>query len=186
MKSLCDSILLLGRPRLNRVAAPVHRLGDPDFNKEADLLVRTLEAFRSEHGFGRAIAAPQIGIPKRFIALSLGEGPFVMINPEITWRSEDTFTMWDDCMCFPFFLVRLRRHLSVSVRWEKSDGALEEWDRLDQARSELLQHEIDHLDGILATDRQEGAGALVSRAAYEANREVFDRQVDYHIPALEK
>ena len=54
-------------------------------------------------------------------------------------------------------------------------------ERLDTATAELLQHEIDHLDGILATDRAVDPTAIVARDVYEKNREFFDAQVDYHI-----
>ncbi|MDI6773709.1 MAG: peptide deformylase, partial [bacterium] len=104
-------VLPLGDPRLRLFAARVGDPTAPSFAEDARRLVETLEAFRARHGFGRGIAAPQIGVARRFIALNLGQGPFIIVNPEITWRSDETFTMWDDCMCFPHLLVRVRRHL---------------------------------------------------------------------------
>lgn len=180
---LTDTILQLGDPRLRRVSQAVKSQKDPRFRTEKELLFRTLEAFRGEYGFGRAIAAPQIGISRRFIALNLGGDPFVMVNPVFTWKSEETFTMWDDCMCFPFLLVKVRRHRTVCVEYRDEGGATVQWEKTDQAISELMQHEIDHLDGILATDRQEGEDGLISRTVYEANRQYFDCQVEYRISA---
>jgi peptide deformylase len=55
-------------------------------------------------------------------------------------------------MSFPWLLVRVKRHVSVSVQFLDDSGAQHTWERLDRATSELLQHEIDHLDGVLATD----------------------------------
>src|SRR5262249_25411898 len=121
------------------------------------------------------------GIGQRFIAMNLGEGPFLAINPEITWQSPETFTMWDDCMSFPFLLVRVRRSDRISVRFTGERGEEVRWERLDRARSELFQHEIDHLDGILATDRAEGPDALLSRALFAARPELFRGAVDYVI-----
>lgn len=176
-----SGVLPLGDPRLRDVSTPVADVTDPAFVEAARRLQAALEAFRAEHGFGRAIAAPQIGIPKRFVSLDLGQGPFVIINPQITWASPETFTMWDDCMCFPSLLVRVRRHRSISVRYADEQDRPREWNRLDQATSELLQHEIDHLDGVLAIDRALDPTAIISRAAFEADPEAFRRQVDYVI-----
>jgi peptide deformylase len=181
VKAQPAKVLLLGDPNLRKKSRPVDSIADADFRYARDRLHATLEAFRAEHGFGRAISAPQIGVAQRFIAVNLGDGPFTMINPEITWASGETFTMWDDCMSFPFLLVRVRRHRSVSVRYLDDDGAIRVMDRIDQATSELLQHEIDHLDGVLAVDHALDAEAIVSRQVFEENPQWFADKVDYVI-----
>ena len=170
--------LLVGDPRLRRVAAPVSR-AEPGLMDDVARLHATLARFRAEHGFGRAISATQIGVARRFIALNLGEGPFTMFNPAIVWRSGETFTLWDDCMSFPFLLVRVARDASISVEFEDEAGGRKRWDRLDRATSELLQHEIDHLDGVLALDRAVDRDAIVSREVFEAMPERFARMVDF-------
>jgi len=157
----------------------VEDVRDPGFLAAAARLEATLTAFRRAHGFGRGIAAPQIGALDRFIALDLGEGPFVLVNPEITWRSRDTFTLWDDCMSFPFLRVKLRRHASISLRYQDRAGAEKAWAELAPAESELLQHELDHLDGVLAIDHALDRNALVSREVFEQDRERFLAEVDY-------
>jgi peptide deformylase len=166
-------VLPLGDPRLREMSDPATDASDPALVDAMRRLQATLQVFRAEHGFGRAIAAPQIGILQRFVALDLGQGPFVIINPQITWTSPETFTMWDDCMCFPYLLVRVRRHRSVSIRYVDEQGLSREWNRLDQATSELLQHEIDHLDGVLAIDRALDRASIISRAAFDADPEAF-------------
>jgi peptide deformylase len=178
---MIDAILPLGDPRLRLRSVPVQDLDDPAFRAENARLQATLEAFRKRHGFGRGVAAPQIGIAKRLIALNLGQGTHSLINPEITWTSPETFTLWDDCMCFPWLLVRVRRHASISVRFLDERGGLQHWERLGQAESELIQHEYDHLEGILATDRAEGPEAIISREAFEQFRDHFTERVDYTI-----
>jgi hypothetical protein len=85
--------------------------------------------------------------------VDLGKGVFFVVNPVFLHRSSDTFTMWDDCMSFPDLLVRVRRHDSISLRYQDQHGASHQMLRLDRPTAELLQHEIDHLDGILAIDR---------------------------------
>lgn len=167
-------VLLLGDPRLRIRSSEVEAYDAREF----DALAATLEEFRRQHGFGRAISAPQIGIASRFIAVNLGTGTFFVVNPVITWRSDATFTMWDDCMSFPDLLVRVERARSLSLEYVDEQGRRKEWRELDQAAAELLQHEIDHLDGVLAVDR---GMDLVMRREYERNREYFDAQVDYTI-----
>ena len=175
--SMPANVLLIGDPRLRRVALPVSA-SDPDRMADVARAHATLAQFRAEHGFGRAIAATQLGVARRFIALNLGEGPFTMFNPEIVRRSGESFTLWDDCMSFPFLLVRVARDVSISVEFEDEKGRRHRWDRLDRATSELLQHEIDHLDGILALDRALDRESIVSRSVFESMPEHFARQVD--------
>lgn len=181
LKAPAAKVLLIGDPRLRKVCRSVDDAGSAEFRHERDRLHATLEAFRAEHGFGRAVSAPQIGVDQRFIAVNLGSGPFTMINPEITWRSAETFTMWDDCMSFPFLLVRVRRHCAISMRYFDDHGDIRIFDRLDRSTSELLQHEIDHLNGVLAVDHALDADAIVSREVFDENPEWFTGQVDYVI-----
>jgi len=180
-QDLVASILQLGDPHLRQTCSPVTDFSDSIFISDQRRLHATLAAFRQANGFGRAISAPQIGVSQRFIALNLGDGPLIIVNPEIVWSSGETFTMWDDCMSFPSLLVKLQRHQSVSVRFSDEHGRQHEWLRLNQAVSELLQHEMDHLDGILAVDRALDRESLVMREVFEAQRAHFSRQVDYVI-----
>ena len=170
-------VLLLGDPRLRVRSSEVAAYDAA----ELDTLAATLDEFRRRHGFGRAISAPQIGIAKRFIAVNLGKGTFFVVNPVVTWRSDETFTMWDDCMSFPDLLVRVERAKSLTLEYVDEQGKPKEWRELDQAAAELLQHEIDHLDGVLAVDRAMDPESLVMRREYERNREYFDAKVDYAI-----
>lgn len=152
-----------------------------EFVEENRRLKNALDAFRKEKGFGRGIAAPQIGIPKRMIALNLGEGTRTIVNPVITRRSSGTFTMWDDCMSFPDLLVMVRRHVSIDISYRDENGESREWTDMPQAESELMQHEMDHLDGVLAIDRALTREGIVYRKVFEADREYFEDQVDYVI-----
>lgn len=155
--------------------------GDPAFREETAALAATLDAFRQHHGFGRAIAAPQIGVAKRFIAMNLGEGTFFIVNPVVTWTSDETFTMWDDCMSFPPLLVRVRRVRSLSLKYQDDRGNEKSWEHVDTAVAELLQHEIDHLDGVLAIDRALDHNGVVMRSLWDARRDEFANMVDYVI-----
>jgi threonine dehydratase/peptide deformylase len=149
MASDAPPILVIGDPRLRQPCAPVERI-DPD---ELARLAAALAEARAQLGFGRAIAAPQIGIPRRIVMMDLGAGPFAVVNPEITWRSDDLFDVWDDCLSVPGRLVRVRRHRSISLSCRDAAFRPRTWHALPADLSELLQHEIDHLDGVLMVDR---------------------------------
>jgi peptide deformylase len=174
-------ILLLGDPRLRERSREIVDFEHPDVARACASLAATLAAFRRRHGFGRAVSAPQIGVPLRLIAVNLGDGPFFVANPEVTWQSDDSFTMWDDCMSFPGLLVRLARLRSISLHYADEQGNARAWDRLEIAASELLQHEIDHLDGVLAIDRAIDRDSLVLREVFDARKRELVATVDYVI-----
>lgn len=167
-------VRLLGEPVLRQMCQAVDLDKDTTFPQQAAQLHARLALFRAEHGFGRAISAPQIGVAKRFIAMHIEGESWTLVNPEIVWRSDARFRLWDDCMSFPDLLVRVSRHASISVDFRDPQGRTHSWRKLDSALAELLQHEIDHLDGILALDRADGVNALVARAVYEAHRDKLE------------
>jgi peptide deformylase len=173
-----ERVLRLGDPRLRQVCAPVGDATTPTVREAMDELRTVLAGVRAALGFGRAIAAPQIGLSSRLVAMDLGDGPVAMIDPVITARSDETFTLWDDCLSFPDLLVRVRRQASIDVRFRDLDGRTHEWRGLDRATSELVQHEVDHLDGVLAIDRAIDRESIVSRQVFEQMRERFDEMVD--------
>eukprot|EP00050_Salpingoeca_kvevrii_P008086 m.300581 g.300581 ORF g.300581 m.300581 type:complete len:210 (-) comp14498_c0_seq1:23-652(-) len=189
-------VLLMGEPLLRQTAAPVGA-AVAAVAEDAQRLLAALAAFRATHGFGRAIAAPQIGVSRRMVACDLSdraaespEGlrslkqPFVMYDPEITWRSSSTFTLWDDCMSFPDLLVRVQRSSSISIAFTTGTGERVQYPELPRDLSELFQHEFDHLDGRLSVDIAHGRNAIVTKSVYKANRSLFDAEVDYVIPPI--
>eukprot|EP01031_Cornospumella_fuschlensis_P025306 gene25306-30558_t len=145
-----------------------------------------LKIFRDKMGFGRALAAPQVGINRRFIVMKLaGEQPRTLYNPVITDRSSDMFTMWDDCLSFPDKMCCVQRFKWISITFIDEQGETVEWIKLPQDLSELLQHEIDHLDGILAIEKavrpnkNDLCPAVIERSEYLAKRKEFDGMVDF-------
>lgn len=111
----------------------------------------TLIDFRKQYNCGRAIAAPQIGIMKRLIYMYIDK-PIVFINPTLDQFSPEMFEIWDDCMSFPNLLVKVKRYKSCRVRFKDTSWKDQELTFNDDL-SELIQHEYDHLDGILAIQR---------------------------------
>ena len=156
-------ILELGDPVLREVSAPVESAAEaqPVFEDLRD----TLHEFRRTHGFGRGISAIQIGEPRRLIYIEFEGASYAISNPRYEFQRETKFRLWDDCFSFPGLLVYLERSRSVRIRYEDETGA-EKQLQASGALSELLQHEIDHLDGILAIDRALDRNSLCTREEY--------------------
>ncbi len=150
MKTLAD-LLLLGDPRLYETCEPVSKIELPLVAAWVADLDNVMKEIRLKYHFGRAIAAPQLGIMKRLIYMNIDK-PIVFINPELSALSEDLFELWDDCMSFPNLLVRVKRHQSLTIKYLDENWQPQVWEMRD-ALSELLQHEYDHLNGILCTMR---------------------------------
>ncbi len=111
----------------------------------------TLMEYRRVHGAGRAIAAPQIGIKKRLLYMHTDK-PYIFINPSLSFPDEETYELLDDCMSFPGLVVKVRRHKRAVISYLDEEFVPQTM-ALEGDLSELLQHEYDHLDGILATMR---------------------------------
>lgn len=143
-------IVQIGDPLLRARSVPVEDLAEamPVFRDLRD----TLHEFRRTHGFGRGISAVQIGEAKRLIYIEFEGAAYSLVNPVLAWASEETFRLWDDCFSIPDLLVELERSLSVTVAYQDEHGSPQRLEATG-ALSELLQHELDHLDGILAVDR---------------------------------
>lgn len=146
-------ILLLGNPLLHQPCEAAQPRQFPALRAVADDLHDTLLHFRATHGVGRGIAAPQIGVLQRLVVLDLQGKRINLVNPRLTWCSPESFALWDDCMSFPNLLVRVLRHRQCTVEYVDLDGVAHTCHVEDENIAELLQHELDHLDGVLALSR---------------------------------
>jgi peptide deformylase len=113
-------ILLLGNPQLLLVSEPVQESELAAVRKIGEDLHDTLMDFHNRHGWGRAIAAPQIGVLKRIVSLYL-DRPWLILNPVATSLSPQMVEIWDDCMSFPDLLVRVKRHRSLTMTFRDED-----------------------------------------------------------------
>jgi peptide deformylase len=164
-------VLQLGDPILRKPASP-HQFGASPAEELAGLaedLRDTLAHWRKETGYGRGIAAPQLGVLKRVIFLQLpGSEPWLLINPEIVQRSEEKIVVWDACLSFLAIFMQVERHKEITVRYQDVSA---QWHEIHatEARdlSELLQHEIDHLDGILCIDRVTDIKTVCTKEEFE-------------------
>jgi peptide deformylase len=162
-------ILQLGDPRLREIARPVEDPAGPEIAALIRDLADTLAHWRSRTGYGRGIAAPQLGVAQRVIFLKLpGYEPWPLINPKIIERSEEKIIVWDACLSFLSIFMQVERHRQITVRYQNPQGdPLEFRAGDDRNLSELLQHEIDHLDGILAIDRVVDIKTVCTREEFE-------------------
>lgn len=156
---MIKDILLLGDTRLYQTSQTVKQSEVPTLAPLIADLHDTLLHYRKTHGASRAIAAPQIGAPLRLLYMHI-DAPVVFLNPALEFPDAEMMEVLDDCMSFPHLLVRVKRYKRCCIRyrdlqWQEQNMCLE------GDLSELLQHEYDHLDGILATMR-----AIDSRAFY--------------------
>ena len=148
---MVKEVLLLGNPKLYNRSEPVNFDELGLVNEIVSDLHDTLMDFRNKYGSGRAISAPQIGVQKRIIYMQITE-PVVFINPEMNFIGPAMFELQDDCLSFPGLFVKVRRYKKSVIKYKDmnwNDCEME----LSNDLSELLQHEYDHLNGILATMR---------------------------------
>jgi peptide deformylase len=150
MKTLQD-LLLLGDPRLYEKCDPVLPWELPLVSGWVADMDNVMREIRAKYNFGRAIAAPQLGIMKRLIYMNIDK-PVIFINPQLTYLSPGLFELWDDCMSFPNLLVRVMRHKEITIKYLDQNWQPQEW-HMEDDLAELLQHEYDHLEGILCTSR---------------------------------
>lgn len=182
-------ILQLGDPRLREKCARVENPEAAEIGALTEDLRDTLAHSRKTTGYGRGIAAPQIGVMKRVIFVKLpfglpsagaqGKGNsnerrwefhegVTLINPEIVERSKEMMVVWDACLSFLCIFMQVERHKEITVRYQDARGDWREARAgLEGDLSELLQHEIDHLDGILCIDRVKDLGTIVTKEEFE-------------------
>lgn len=144
-------VLLLGNPKLYEISEPVVPEEVSDLKDVIEDLHDTLMDYRRRYGAGRAIAAPQIGVMKRIIYMNTGS-PVVLLNPALRFPDDEMIRILDDCMSFPGLYVYVLRHQRCVIEYRNLNWQTESM-ALEGDLSELLQHEFDHLDGILATMR---------------------------------
>ena len=141
----------------------IRRLGDPVLKSRATPVDRFDDSLRSQvermagimrDAYGMGLAAPQLGISQRLLVYTVGmDAPIITLaNPEIEWSSEEEETVGEGCLSIPGITVDVDRPVYVRVRALDEDGE----ERLVEAsglEARVIQHEIDHLNGVLILDR---------------------------------
>ena len=162
-------ILQLGNPVLRERSAPVKDATSREITDLVGDLKDTLVHWRSKTGYGRGIAAPQLGVLQRVIFIQLPDAePWPMINPEIVRHSDDKIIVWDACLSFLSIFMQVERFREITVHYQNLRGEILEFHAgQDRDLSELLQHEIDHLNGTLAIDRVVDLKTICTREEFE-------------------
>jgi peptide deformylase len=147
-----EFILQLGNPALHEPAPPVSHFDDL-LAAQAKRLRQTLE-----RAAGAGLAATQVGSLRRMFAFRLDDeqDTDVLVNPRVTWRSREQAVFEEGCLSFRSVLVAVRRPYAVRVAGFDVGGTPRELE-CEDFQASLMQHEIDHLDGILTLDRAEPA-----------------------------
>ena len=118
-------------------------------------LMLMLDAMYLHNGIG--LAAPQVGLNARLVVvdpLGLRHQARVMFNPEIRWESGDTNTDVEGCLSVPGKAALVQRHSRVKVAYYTRQGLRQDLDTEDdQLLARVIQHEVDHLNGVLFTDK---------------------------------
>jgi peptide deformylase len=143
-------IIKLPDPRLRLVSKSVQRIDEEIRTLVADMF----ETMYAAPGIG--LAAIQLGVPQRVVTLDLAKKddpkkPQVVINPEVLWSSEERGTYEEGCLSIPEIYEEIERPAQVKVRYMDLDGKTHEVDA-NGLLATCLQHEIDHLNGVLLID----------------------------------
>ena len=158
-------LMFLGNEVLRQKCAPVTFPLSKDSLELLKDLNDTVLDFKKTHDFGRGIAAPQIGVLAQVVCINTNK-PQYFINPQITEYSSDTFFMYDDCFSMPEIMVYIERSKAIKVKFYDENGQLHE-KCFSGDMSELLQHEIDHLNGVMAIDRVKSLKDIYSRSEWK-------------------
>lgn len=151
MRMSVKSILIHPDPRLKKVADPVTEITDALHQQAEDMLATMYDA----PGIG--LAAPQVGVLNRMLVMDCVKDPeaaprpMVLMNPEVTWESEARAVYEEGCLSIPEQYAEVERPAEVTVRWLGLDGAPHE-ETFDGLWATCVQHEIDHLNGVLFID----------------------------------
>ena len=145
-------VVLIGNELLRKQSVPVD-FGSEDISSLITDLKDTLHQLQREKQTGRALAAPQIGCLQQVIYMDAYGREIVMVNPEVTEMSIETWEVWDSCFSAEAaFFGKTVRSCSMNVAYLDEAGEKKE-EIFKGDLSELFQHEIDHLNGVLFIER---------------------------------
>jgi len=144
-------ILIVPNPILKEVSKPVEGGVTDELRVLMDDMLETMYAAP-----GIGLAAIQIGVPKRIIVMDLAREdeepkPQFFVNPEITWRSEETVSCEEGCLSIPDIFDQVDRPAQVKIKYLNRDGEEIE-EEADGLYAVCIQHEMDHLEGIVFID----------------------------------
>ena len=151
------TVLRMGHPVLRKIAEPVTEFNTPELDGLIGDMFDTMAAMN-----GAGLAAPQIGVSKRLVIFSVRENPrypdaetvpeTILINPQITLIGEAMEEGWEGCLSIPGMRGLVPRHAEIIYRGQDQNG--QEFERqVSGFHARVVQHEVDHLDGVLYPQR---------------------------------
>ncbi|MFM8860338.1 MAG: peptide deformylase [Methylocystis sp.] len=143
-------IVTLPDPSLRKISQPVDQI-DAEIHRLLDDMLETMYAAP-----GIGLAAIQVAVPKRIVVIDIGKteeerSPLFLINPEITWASEELSLYQEGCLSVPDYYEDVKRPATVQVRHLNREGQLVEF-KAEGLLATVVQHELDHLEGGLFID----------------------------------
>lgn len=177
----CDFIYQIGESedlRKSSKEVSIAEITSKEFKKKIAYLKKCFLEYKKRTGWGKGIAGVQVGIPERF-CLIFTTKPLIFINPKIIKRSEKLYIHREICMSANPIVANVIRPAWVEVECFDEFGKKQYWNTKDTTKegrsyNRVLQHEIDHLDGIICIDRVdsrdiifESDPKILSRSAYE-------------------
>jgi peptide deformylase len=159
-------VLMIGDPKLRLKSSELTNF-DEELEEIISDLKDTLTYLQKTKKIGRGLAAPQLGHMKKVIFFGIPDDSFTMINPKIIWRSKEKFHVWDSCFSFDVaFFVEIERYRAIEIEYSDQNGN-QIVQKFENDLSELVQHETDHLNGILATDHLTDVKKIILRQEWE-------------------
>lgn len=170
--SIIPNFKYLGSKELRKVSKPVKRF-DKNTQTSIRKLANALRKYKEKTDKGIGLAAPQIGIQKRMIAIYLNKKVIVLTNPKITKKSKEKTIAQEWCISLGITTAQVVRPKFVTACYLDEKGR-EHTVKANKDLSRLLQHEIDHLDGILCTDRaiKNGLSFVYDKKQFKGLRDV--------------
>lgn len=135
----------------------LHRVSDAANENEIDSIISQLEESIPANALG--LAAIQIGISRRIFIANISSGSYIFVNPEITWKSADTFPSVEGCLSIPGCVRCIERHSQIEITAKVIFANLklntEVPKRFKHKDACIIQHEYDHINGVLISDHPE-------------------------------
>jgi peptide deformylase len=167
---ITPSIAQVGAPILRSLAQPVEQISEPKITELIDCLINTAIAHR-----GVGIAAPQINQPYRIVIIASHPSdrypqaptmsPTAMINPRLLSHGEQIVKDWEGCLSVPNTRGLVPRYQQIEVEYTSTTGEVKQ-EILTDFVARIFQHELDHLEGIIFTDRIDNPRDLYTESEY--------------------
>lgn len=153
---VCDFIYQIGEyPELRESSkeVPISKITSLEMQVKFKYLKKCLLKYRKLTGMGRGITAVQVGIPERFSVVYTPEELILIVNPKVTKISKEKLIYPEVCMSANPIIAPTIRPSWIEFDYYDEKGNFKHWDNKDKLLNRVLQHEIDHMDGIINIDR---------------------------------